>query len=60
MTEPSAALGRSNARGDNLERQNAELVAALHAIIDLDHTNMGPESRATEIARAALAKATQR
>ena len=34
-----------------------ELLAALHAIIDLDHHNMGPESRATEIARAALAKA---
>lgn len=31
------------------------LLQTLHAIIQLDHHNMGPESRATKIARAALA-----
>lgn len=31
-----------------------ELERALHQIIELDHHNMGPESRATKIARAAL------
>jgi len=30
------------------------LRAALHEIINLDHHNHGPESRASEIARAAL------
>lgn len=32
----------------------AELRAALHSIIGLDHHNHGPESRATQIARDAL------
>ena len=35
---------------DEIER----LRAALHRIIDLDHHNMGPEARATKVARAAL------
>ena len=30
------------------------LEAALHEVIGLDHHNMGPESRATKLARAAL------
>jgi hypothetical protein len=32
----------------------AELEAGLSQVIDLDHHNMGPESRATKLARAAL------
>lgn len=35
----------------------ADLRTALHDIIALDHHNHGPESKATKIARAALAKA---
>lgn len=38
----------------SLREQNERQAEALYAIIDLDHHNMGPESKATKIARAAL------
>lgn len=39
----------------SLARDNIAMREALAKIMDLDHHNMGPESRATGIARAALA-----
>lgn len=42
-----------NALPELLERVR-RYESALHEVIGLDHHNMGPESRATKIARAAL------
>lgn len=40
---------------DRFHAEIARLRAALHEIIGLDHHNHGPESRATKIARDAIA-----
>lgn len=40
---------------DRLQSATETLESALHRIIGLDHHNMGPESKATKLARAALA-----
>jgi hypothetical protein len=41
---------------EDLRRALENRNAALREIIDLDHHNHGPESRATKIARAALSQ----
>jgi hypothetical protein len=43
---------------DALQARVAELEAALHAVIQIDHHNHGPESRATKVARAAISGAS--
>lgn len=54
--EREAAAVNEQAVGVILDKKAhiESLEATLHRIIELDHHNMGPESRATKIARAAL------
>ena len=42
--------------GEEAAKEIERLRAALYEIVGLNHHNMGQESRATQIARAALAK----
>lgn len=44
---------------DRIKEENERMRAALYEIVGLDHHNMGPESKATKMARAALKGETQ-
>lgn len=53
QSSPVVSQSDANLQG-NMREEIERLRQALNSIIDLDHHNMGPESKATKLARTAL------